>query len=107
MSGHLPESGVIELGRPLETVADGGNNQTEDIQSHVIELENSFESYDGNVDDQDFNNSELQKYYKNDETENGDIRIPTYFKTYAESVKPNAPPHSYIQHQQPQTTFTD
>ena len=100
-----PESGDIELGRPLETAACGGNGQTE--STHVTELENSFESYDGNIDDQG-SNSELQQYYKDDETENGDIRIPTYFKTYVHnggSVKPNAPPHSYTQNHQPQ--FTD
>ena len=89
MSGGLqrPESGDIELGRPLETAADGGNNQTEN--TCVTELENSFESYNGNVEDQG-SNSELH------------IQIPTYFNTYAqngESVK--YPPHSYIQNQQP------
>lgn len=102
-----PESVDIELGRPLETVAYGGNSQTENTD--ITELENSFESYDGNVDDHG-SNSELQEHYKDDETENGDIQIPTYFKTYAQnggSVKPNAPPQSYIQNQQPQSTFTD
>lgn len=107
VNGNLqkPESDDIELGRPLETAAGSENNQTED--SRVVELENSFESYDGNVEDQ---GSDFKSYKEDDETEASDIQIPTYFKTYAQnggSMKPNAPPQSYIQNQQPLSTLTD